>query len=54
VLLEVGGLPMAQLRKVQFEITPTDHDGIFIISGKFMGIELEKVQIDIPVISFST
>jgi hypothetical protein len=49
VLLEVDGLPMAQFRNVQFEITPADHNGIFIISGKFMGVELEKVEIDIQV-----
>jgi hypothetical protein len=49
VLLEVDGLPMTQFRNVQFKITPADHNGVFIISGKFMGVELEKVEIDIQV-----
>jgi hypothetical protein len=49
VLLEVDGLPVTQFRNVQFEITPADHNGVFIISGKFMGVELEKVEIDIQV-----
>jgi hypothetical protein len=49
VLLEVDGLPTTQFRNVQFEITPADHNGIFIISGKFMGVQLEKVEIDIQV-----
>jgi len=49
VLLEVDGLPTTQFRNVQFEISPTDHNGVFTICGKFMGVELEKVEIDIQV-----
>lgn len=49
VLLEVDGLPTTQFRNVQFEITPTDHNGVFTICGKFMGVELEKIEIDIQV-----
>jgi hypothetical protein len=35
--------------RVKLEITPADHNGIFIISEKFMGVEIEKVEIDIQV-----
>jgi hypothetical protein len=36
-----------QFRNVQFEVTPADHNCICIISGEFMGAELEKIKIDI-------
>lgn len=49
VLLSIDGLPGAQFKNVQFEISPTDHDGIFSVQGKFMGVEIEKVDIDIQV-----
>ncbi|CAG2054463.1 unnamed protein product [Timema podura] len=47
VLLEVEGLPPSQLKNVLFEITPADINGIFTVKGKFMGVEMEKVDIDI-------
>ncbi|XP_069669169.1 ras GTPase-activating-like protein IQGAP1 isoform X2 [Periplaneta americana] len=47
ILLEIDSLPTSQFRNVQFEIAPTDHNGVFTICGKFMGVELEKVEIDI-------
>ncbi|XP_068082254.1 ras GTPase-activating-like protein IQGAP1 [Anabrus simplex] len=47
VLLEVEGLPASQFKNVQFEIAPTDHNGVFTIRGKFMGVEMEKVAVDI-------
>nr|CAD7568265.1 unnamed protein product [Timema californicum] len=49
VLLEVEGLPPSQLKNVLFEITPADINGIFTIKGKFMGVEMEKVDIDIQI-----
>nr|CAD7200906.1 unnamed protein product [Timema douglasi] len=49
VLLEVEGLPPSQLKNVLFEITPADINGIFTVKGKFMGVEMEKVDIDIQI-----
>lgn len=47
VLLEIDGLPVSQFKNVIFEITPTEHTGLFTIKGKFMGVEVEKIEIDI-------
>ncbi|XP_053620170.1 ras GTPase-activating-like protein IQGAP1 [Plodia interpunctella] len=47
VLLEIAGLSPSQFRNVQFDITPTDHNGVFTIKGKFMGVEMESVEVDI-------
>ncbi|XP_046964971.1 ras GTPase-activating-like protein IQGAP1 [Vanessa cardui] len=47
VLLEIDGLSTSQFKNVQFEITPTDHNGVFTIKGKFMGVEMETIDIDI-------
>ncbi|KAG6440461.1 ras GTPase-activating-like protein IQGAP1 [Manduca sexta] len=47
VLLEIDGLSQSQFKNVQFEITPTDHNGVFTVKGKFMGIEMESIEIDI-------
>lgn len=47
VVLEIDGLPSSQFRNVTFEITPTEHSGLFTIKGRFMGVEMEKIEIDI-------
>uniref|UniRef100_A0A0C9RMV3 IQGAP1 protein n=1 Tax=Fopius arisanus TaxID=64838 RepID=A0A0C9RMV3_9HYME len=47
VLLEIDGLSQSQFKNVIFEITPTEQSGIFTIKGKFMGVEMEKIEIDI-------
>ncbi|XP_063995334.1 ras GTPase-activating-like protein IQGAP1 [Diachasmimorpha longicaudata] len=47
VLLEIIGLSQSQFKNVIFEITPTEHSGIFTIKGKFMGVEMEKIEVDI-------
>ncbi|XP_072942968.1 ras GTPase-activating-like protein IQGAP1 [Epargyreus clarus] len=47
VLLEIEGLSPSQFKNVQFEITPTDHNGVFTVKGKFMGVEMEKIEVDI-------
>ncbi|XP_045500512.1 ras GTPase-activating-like protein IQGAP1 [Colias croceus] len=47
ILLEIDGLSTSQFKNVQFEITPTDHNGVFTIKGKFMGVEMESVDVDI-------
>ncbi|KAJ8736290.1 hypothetical protein PYW08_006946 [Mythimna loreyi] len=47
VLLEIDGLPSSQFKNVQFDITPTNHNGVFTIKGKFMGVEMETIEVDI-------
>ncbi|XP_050539005.1 ras GTPase-activating-like protein IQGAP1 [Daktulosphaira vitifoliae] len=47
ILIEVEGLPESQFKNAQFEIIPTDDHGIFMVKGKFMGVEMETVNIDI-------
>ncbi|XP_029050274.2 ras GTPase-activating-like protein IQGAP1 [Osmia bicornis bicornis] len=47
ILLEVDGLPQSQFKNVIFEISPTEHTGLFNVRCKFMGVEMEKVDIDI-------
>lgn len=49
VLLEVEGLPPAQLRNVNFEISPSEMSGVFTVRAKFMGVEMEKIDVDIQV-----
>lgn len=51
VLIEVEGLPDGQFKNAQFEICPTDLHGVFLVKGKFMGVEMETINIDIQVIS---
>ncbi|XP_015189639.1 PREDICTED: ras GTPase-activating-like protein IQGAP1 isoform X2 [Polistes dominula] len=47
VLLEVDGLPLSQWKNVLFEISPTEYNGLFTVHCKFMGVNMEKVNIDI-------
>lgn len=47
VLLEIDGLSPSQFKNVQFEIAPTDHNGVFSIKGKFMGVEMDSIDVDI-------
>ncbi|XP_025412604.1 ras GTPase-activating-like protein IQGAP1 isoform X2 [Sipha flava] len=47
VLIEVEGLPDGQFKNAQFEIGPTDIHGVFLVKGKFMGVEMETINIDI-------
>lgn len=47
ILLEITGLPQQQFKNVIFEITPTNNDGVFMIRSKFMGVEMEKIEVDV-------
>jgi hypothetical protein len=47
ILLEVDGLPQSQFKNVIFEISPTERNGLFTVRGKFMGVEMEKVDVDV-------
>jgi hypothetical protein len=52
VLHQMRGLTPAQFKSVQFEISPTESVGVFEVKGCFMGIEMERADIDIQVILF--
>lgn len=45
VLLEIDGLQSNQLKNVLFDITPSEEVGDFEVKAKFMGMEVEKVQL---------
>uniref|UniRef100_A0AAZ1X066 RasGAP protein C-terminal domain-containing protein n=3 Tax=Oreochromis aureus TaxID=47969 RepID=A0AAZ1X066_OREAU len=45
VILEVEGLQTNQFKNVMFDISPTEEVGDFEVKAKFMGVEMEKVQL---------
>lgn len=47
VLIEIDGLTQTELRNVIFEISPTELNGLFTVSCRFMGLEMEKLDINI-------
>lgn len=49
ILISLNGVPLGQLKNVQFEISTTKLDGVYSIKGRFMGVEVEKINIDIQV-----
>lgn len=49
ILISLDGVPLSQLKNVQFEISKTKFNGIYAVHGRFMGIEVEKIDIDIQV-----
>ncbi|XP_075038148.1 ras GTPase-activating-like protein IQGAP2 isoform X1 [Mixophyes fleayi] len=45
VILEIEGLQTNQFKNVLFDITPGDEVGDFEVKAKFLGVEMEKVQL---------
>ncbi|XP_026870883.2 ras GTPase-activating-like protein IQGAP2 [Electrophorus electricus] len=45
VILEIEGLQTNQLKNVMFDISPCEEVGDFEIKAKFMGVQMEKVQL---------
>nr|XP_033785202.1 ras GTPase-activating-like protein IQGAP2 isoform X2 [Geotrypetes seraphini] len=45
VILEIEGLQNSQFKNVLFDITPGEEVGDFEIKSKFLGVEVEKVQL---------
>lgn len=45
VILEIEGLTPNQFKNAQFEIAATADPGVFQVSAKFMGIDVEKVEL---------
>ncbi|XP_063803170.1 ras GTPase-activating-like protein IQGAP3 isoform X2 [Pseudophryne corroboree] len=46
VLLEIEDLPFSQFRNVIFEITPSEEAGKFQVKTKFLGVDMEKFQLN--------
>lgn len=53
VILEIEGLQPNQFKNVTFEISTTEEPGIFEVSAKFMGVNVEKVELVFQVSFFS-
>ncbi|XP_059474142.1 ras GTPase-activating-like protein IQGAP1 isoform X2 [Neocloeon triangulifer] len=47
VLHQMQGLPSNQFKSVQFEISPSESVGVFLVKGCFMGIPMDSAEIDI-------
>uniref|UniRef100_A0A4W3GVR8 IQ motif containing GTPase activating protein 2 n=1 Tax=Callorhinchus milii TaxID=7868 RepID=A0A4W3GVR8_CALMI len=45
VVMEIDGLQSNQFKNVLFDITPGEEVGDFEVKAKFMGIEMEKIQL---------
>ncbi|XP_064867705.1 ras GTPase-activating-like protein IQGAP2 isoform X2 [Oncorhynchus nerka] len=45
VILEIEGLQTNQFKNVMFDISPSEEVGDFEVKAKFMGVEMEKVQL---------
>ncbi|KAK6188369.1 hypothetical protein SNE40_004554 [Patella caerulea] len=45
VILEIEGLPTNQFKNVLFEISATENPGVFDIDAKFMGVNMDKVEV---------
>ncbi|XP_030593239.1 ras GTPase-activating-like protein IQGAP2 isoform X2 [Archocentrus centrarchus] len=45
VILEIEGLQTNQFKNVMFDISPTEEVGDFEVKARFMGVEMEKVQL---------
>ncbi|KAK1176523.1 ras GTPase-activating-like protein IQGAP1 [Acipenser oxyrinchus oxyrinchus] len=45
VILEIEGLQTSQFKNVMFDISPSEEVGDFEVKAKFMGVEMEKVQL---------
>jgi hypothetical protein len=49
VILEIEGLQPSQFKNVLFEIATTDEPGVFDVTAEFMGVTLEKVELEFQV-----
>jgi len=47
VLLSIGDLPPNQLKNVQFIFLPQEQEGVFEVSAKFMGVDMERMEVDL-------
>lgn len=53
ILVSIQDLPTHQYKNVLFEIRPTESNGVFSVCGKFMGVEMETIEINIQVYMYN-
>ena len=46
--------PFCRYKHVTFEIIPTDEPGVFDVSGKFMNVQMDKVELVFQVILYKS
>ena len=49
ILIDIEGLPHAHFKSTFFDICPSADSGVFDVTAKFMGVSVEKVQLNIQV-----
>ena len=54
ILMDIEGLPQAHFKSTFFDISPALESGVFDVTAKFMGVSVEKVQLNIQVNSFTS
>jgi len=47
ILIDIEGLPQAHFKSTFFDISPAMESGVFDVTAKFMGVSVEKVQLNI-------
>ena len=52
--MDIEGLPQAHFKSTFFDISPALESGVFDVTAKFMGVSVEKVQLNIQVNSFTS
>jgi hypothetical protein len=52
ILIDIEGLPHAHFKSTFFDISPAVESGVFDVTAKFMGVSVEKVQLNIQVSNF--
>ena len=48
--MDIEGLPQAHYKSTFFDISPALESGVFDVTAKFMGVSVEKVQLNIQAI----
>ena len=51
--MDIEGLPQAHFKSTFFDISPALESGVFDVTAKFMGVSVEKVQLNIQAIDYS-
>ena len=49
ILIDIDGLNHSHFKSTFFDITPSAESGVFDVTAKFMGVSVEKVQLNIQV-----
>ena len=49
ILIDIEGLPQAHFKSTFFDICPAIETGVFDVTAKFLGVSVEKIQLNIQV-----